>query len=474
MAVETTSPSVYQCSQFFASFTDLFSVEPILIDELWELIYGVVNKEQQIDFLSLNLQNVKRFSKSAESYFHIFQKLVIQYYDDLKAYADKAERHSKQMRGKPTFRLQQGDILLFEAFYYLSLLRLYQLKTRYSLGKYSESFRGSQRGVKIKKRRVMNSITIINDMKDLLQPSRTDHPIPTQFYQIYSEIEKMELKADSNDPKTIADIDFAIRTKIFPGLYQAGLQGLIDLTKAQLGRSKAIYRQLGYQSRIAQVDFFMGKIILELERNGDGLNNYQQALNLYGSEIGYSLDKVNIHLDIAETLSNSHIFYSINSYLSFREYVAQKLLKLPEPFFYGATFRLANLMLNLERSPYPHELVLDFYKSSKNYFQKVAQEKEKFVDEKIVMDMILDCSWGLAEIYKRMSYLDNSHRFDYLSKAQNEIGYILKETRNLPQKQDLHNKTRLILAPILFQQNKHEKAIYELEVAISYSTLAVT
>lgn len=471
----------------------------LLADEYWQIIrYKISNLDNPPNLLELDIEKIDRFSPEIETLINAFQDHIMLSYRVLRSFTEVAENQLKKQRGLPSDRILRGDILYWEAIHLLMVTRLFQIETTRIAGQFSGPFRackeissdsprlesgqnsevillqspkGRSSGVRNRRQRVDNAITIINTMGRVCSPQYTGQSKPPGFEKVYNEFEQLETQAqNANDDKLIT-LDFKLKTIMLPRVYKTGLDSLIDMTNNQLHLSEVVYRQLGYRSRVATTRFTRARLFYEFHVDPPSwLDEANYALGWSSGELGYHLDVLRNHLMVAQAAENTALHLARSRYSDAQQHLLSKDLRLPPALSSEVTFNVAQIIGSMEKSPFPISEIIHLFNVARNYYSQI-DAGVKYVSAKHVENRRLDCHWWLAELHRRLADQEPGNtpqKQKYIERAIDEANYILKTVKNVPGKERLENSARIVLAPALYANGQISEALIEAEKAAEY------
>lgn len=374
--------------------------------------------------------------------------------DQLNDLAELVKYRNSQRYGRlPGGRIQDGDLLFWEAMIWFNSARYYCLEAVEWFDKWPLLRAETTRKMT---QRFRSYYAIAHHLQDFCMGKLPDRKPSPAFAEKVYELEKINDKwstSEDDEEKlnqragSVLGASFQQEKKgvlrqmqrdariIVEELYQIGWSSMVSEAKSRLQLAESVYRQLGYQQGIASTKYARAIIDYqfrdseEKDERPEYLDLFENYLRLNNGVLGCHLETLQSHIFIGQWASEHDLYLGVQSYLSAEKWALPANLGLPQVCSGEINYQIGQLIGNMEASPFSTDAALDVLEKAAHNLGGIDRGA-KYVDYSHLLRKIISIHWWLAELYRRQAFSEHNFREKerLLEQVDKEIEYVLKKT----------------------------------------------
>lgn len=418
----------------------------VVFESLWQTLWSPIDPlPKQLEFAK-----IEPF-KPDQDVWEQFTQINLEQQNNL---AELIQYRNLQRHNRlPSGRIQDGDLLFWEATSWFNCARYYCLEATQWFGKWPLLKTETTRKMT---QRFRSYYAVANHLGDFCLQSLPNRKQPASFATKMQELQKifdqwpskkdyednLRQKASSplSDMFQKEKIDKLRQMQreariIVEELYFIGWSSMVDEAINRLKLAESVYRQLGYQQGVAStwhtralISYQFSRYAEENERP-EWLDEFDNYLRLNDGELGYHLETFQAHLLIGQWAANHDLYLGVQSYLSADKWAPPENLGLPQVLSGEINFQIGEIIGNMDASPFSYDAALDVLEKAANNLGSV-REQVKYVEHHYLVSKVISIHWWLAELYRRMAFTEQDlvEKERLLEKVDKEIEYVFTKT----------------------------------------------
>lgn len=366
-------------------------------------------------------------------------------------------RNKQRHRRLPGGRIEDGDLLFWEAMVWFMAARYFCVEAIQQFAKWPLLKTETTRKMTQRFRSYYAVAISMSDYSIGNLPIRMKLP---EFAAKMYELEKIHNKwpLTKEDERSLRqDERNMLRTMqhqarvIVEELYEIGWSEIVAEANNRLRMAETVYRRLGHQQRIASTRHARAVISHQFSTSvkygerPSWIDEFDNYFRYHGNQLGNHLEAMRAHIIVAQWAENHDLYLSVQNYLSADKWAPPEHLGLPIAYSGEINFRIGNLIGNMEASPFSYEFAFEVFDKASQGLDEIPRDS-KYIQQEHLLHRKINIHWWFAELYMREASMEQNpvEKERLLERVIKETKYVIDGSKGQADYSTSENLARLV------------------------------